>query len=96
MVVTEDSLEDLLDDLETHGDLDRADSQLSIRVEKRRYSKPMTIIEGFQNEDVDALASELKAAVGAGGTTSDDTIEIQGDHRDRVPALLRDRGYAVA
>jgi len=94
--VTEDSLEDLLDDLETHGDLDRADTHLSIRVEERRYSKPMTIVEGFQDEDLDDLASELKAAVGAGGTTNDDSIEIQGDHRDRVPELLRDRGYDVA
>nr|WP_276261642.1 translation initiation factor [Haloglomus sp. DT116] len=76
-------------------DLARADARLRIRLENRRYGKPVTIVEGFDDTDLDALASELKGALGTGGTTTDGTIELQGDHVDRVPALLHERGFTV-
>jgi translation initiation factor 1 len=78
-------------------DLSRAETRLRIRLEKRRYGKPVTVLEGFDDTDLDALASELKGALGTGGTVREDagTIELQGDHADRVPALLRERGFTV-
>lgn len=76
-------------------DLARADASLRIRLEKRRYGKPVTIVEGFDDVDLAALASELKRALGTGGTVDEDSIELQGDHADRVPALLRERGFTV-
>ncbi|QLD88982.1 translation initiation factor [Natronomonas salina] len=79
------------------ADLDRATQQLTVRTEKRRYDKPMTVVEGFEGStDLDDLASQLKSAVGAGGTVKDDAIEVQGDHRDRVSELLEERGFQVA
>ncbi|QZP37367.1 translation initiation factor [Halobaculum magnesiiphilum] len=82
------------------ADLDRADQTLSIRVERRTYDKPVTVIEGFDPDATDLadLASELKSAVGAGGTVDADAgvIEVQGDHADRVRDLLADRGFEVA
>ncbi|WP_435333645.1 translation initiation factor [Haloarchaeobius sp. TZWWS8] len=84
------------DDLDLIGDLDRAETELSVRVERRRYGKPMTVIDGFpEGTDLRALASKLKRAVGAGGTVDDETIEIQGDQTERVVALLRSEGYAI-
>ncbi|WP_121822341.1 SUI1 family translation initiation factor [Halostella salina] len=78
------------------ADLDRASQRLRVRTESRRYGKPVTVIEGFEGgADVDALASDLKSALGAGGTVKAESIELQGDHADRVPQLLRDRGYQV-
>ncbi|WP_435359443.1 translation initiation factor [Haloarchaeobius sp. DFWS5] len=83
-------------DLDLIGDLDRADTKLSVRVEKRRYGKPMTIVEGFPHgTDLRDLASTLKRAVGAGGTVDGDTIEIQGDQIDRVRDILKREGYAL-
>jgi translation initiation factor 1 len=41
------------------------------------------------------LGKQLKAACGSGGTVKDGTIEVQGDHCDRVIAVLRTQGYAV-
>ena len=32
---------------------------------------------------------------GAGGTAKDGVLELQGDHRDRVVALLTREGYTV-
>ncbi|WP_336022746.1 translation initiation factor [Halobellus salinisoli] len=77
-------------------DLDRATQQLTARTEERRYGKKMVIIEGFEGDtDLDSLASELKSALGTGGTVKEDTIELQGDHEKRVRELLKEHGYAV-
>ncbi|WP_290818929.1 translation initiation factor [Halovivax sp.] len=93
----DDSIDDLLDELDAHGDLDAAEQVLSIRMEKRRYGKPVTIVEGFDlpNSEVESIASDLKSAMGTGGTVDEGRIELQGDHRGRVPALLRDRGFQI-
>lgn len=78
-------------------DLARAERVLSVRIERRRYDKPVTIIEGFEprSMNLDALASMLKKNLGTGGTVADDAIELQGDHRDRVPELLEKEGFQV-
>ncbi len=96
-VANDDSIDDLLDELDAHGDLDTAEQVLSIRTESRRYGKPVTIVEGFDlpADEVQSIASDLKSAMGTGGTVDDGAIELQGDHRDRVPELLRDRGFRV-
>ncbi|SEW27820.1 SUI1 family translation initiation factor [Natrinema salifodinae] len=95
--MADDELDDLLDELDTHGDLETSQQVLSIRTESRRYDKPVTIIEGFDlpDSEVKSIASDLKSSMGTGGTVDDGRIELQGDHRDRVPDLLRDRGFDV-
>ncbi|AXR79501.1 SUI1 family translation initiation factor [Natrarchaeobaculum sulfurireducens] len=92
-----DELEDLLEELDSGGDLETSQQVLSIRMESRRYGKPVTIVEGFDLEqrEVESTASELKQALGTGGTVDDGRIELQGDHRDRIPDLLRERGFDV-
>ncbi len=63
--------------------------------EKRRKGKTVTVITGLDPvaSDLGAILGQLKSACAAGGTISQDTIEIQGDHRERVLAILRDLGY---
>lgn len=71
-------------------------SVVSVRVDARRYGKKVTIVEGFDGAvDVDALAKELKQHLGTGGTSKDGTVELQGDHREKAKAHLRQRGYTV-
>lgn len=83
-------------DLDLEADLDRAETMLSLRVERRRYGKPVTLVEGFADgTDLASLASRLKRAVGTGGTVTDGRIELQGEHGDRLAALLAEEGYAV-
>ena len=95
--MTDDPLDDLLDDLDSHGDLTTTEQTLTIRIEERRYGKPMTIVEGFDlpTSELRTTASDLKRSLGTGGTAGDDRVELQGDHRGRLPALLRERGYDV-
>lgn len=81
-------------------DIDRSESpEVTITVEERRYNKVMTIVDGVAQNDVDDLSSDLKAAVGAGGTSdeSDGEIQIQGDHRDkeRFIEVIESYGYQI-
>ena len=67
------------------------------RESKGRGGKTVTIIRGvpLSPADLDALGKQLKAACGSGGTVKDGVIEVQGDHCDKVMALLSSRGYKV-
>ena len=40
-------------------------------------------------------ATELKKACGTGGTIAENTVEIQGDHRNRIRQLLMSKGWTV-
>lgn len=72
--------------------------QQNLRVERSRAGrkgKTVTIIRGFQAnaQTLADLLKQLKGHCGAGGTVKDDTIELQGDHRDKVVAWLVKQGY---
>ena len=77
-------------------DLARAEQELSISVERRRYGKPVTVVSGFEDVDVGRLASTLKRRLATGGTVSDGRIELQGDHAARLPDVLEEEGFRVA
>ncbi|MFC7167536.1 hypothetical protein [Halospeciosus flavus] len=78
-------------------DLARAEQQLSVRIEKRTYDKPVTIVEGFDPDavDVQEIGTRLKKKLGAGGTVKDTAVEVQGDHEERAKVLLREMGFNV-
>ncbi|GAB3766698.1 translation initiation factor Sui1 [Ramlibacter monticola] len=68
-----------------------------LRETKGRGGKAVTVVRGAPG-DAAALAKlgqELKATCGSGGTVRDGTIEVQGDHVDKVMALLQQRGLKV-
>ena len=62
-----------------------------------RGGKVVTVIHGLPERGaaLDARGSEVRRLCGAGGTVKDGTVEIQGDHRDRVAQHLRALGYTV-
>jgi translation initiation factor 1 len=69
-----------------------------LRVEKAgRGGKTVTVVYDLPRNSafLKELCAELKRACGTGGTASDDTVELQGDHRDRVREQLRERGFLV-
>ncbi|WP_049997030.1 stress response translation initiation inhibitor YciH [Halococcus sediminicola] len=91
------SITGLPEELNIEDDLERSEQQISIRVDERRYGKAMTIVEGLDlpESDVSDLASELKSQLATGGTVDDGRIELQGDHTNRLPDLLEERGFTV-
>ena len=62
-----------------------------------RRGKAATTVSGVPLDDAGLreLAGRLKKRCGVGGAVKDGVIELQGDHRDVVVAVLRDAGYDV-
>lgn len=69
-----------------------------LRMEKKgRGGKTVTVVFDLPRNAafLKELAQDLKRACGTGGTVVDDTVELQGDLRDRVRERLAARGYIV-
>jgi len=64
---------------------------------EKRKGKATTIIEGYEGSDEDfkILAKELKTKLSVGGTFKDSAIIIQGDYRDTIMNLLKEKGFKV-
>lgn len=62
---------------------------------KGRAGKTATIVAGFTipDDDIAALASDIKRALGAGGSARGGEILIQGDRRQDVLRFLTGRGF---
>ena len=72
------------------------DDPIICKYEKRK-GKPITVLEGYTgaDEDFKKLAKELKTKLSVGGSFKDDRIIIQGDYRDKIMAILKEKGFAV-
>jgi translation initiation factor 1 len=72
------------------------DDPIICKYEKRK-GKPITILEGYTGatEDFKILAKEIKTKLSVGGSFKDDKIIIQGDYRDKIMQMLKDKGFKV-
>lgn len=69
---------------------------LKIQVSRKgRKGKTVTVISGFvlKPETLEALLKQLKTQCGAGGTIKENTIEIQGDHGQKLLQIIVQLGY---
>ncbi|MGB5555640.1 MAG: translation initiation factor [Flavobacteriaceae bacterium] len=81
---------------QTKSDIWLQDEPIICKYEKRK-GKPITILEGYNGADGDfkKLAKELKSKLSVGGTFKEGKIIIQGDYRDRIMAILKEKGFSV-
>lgn len=72
------------------------DDPIICKYEKRK-GKPITILEGYTGaqEDFKILAKDIKKTLSVGGSFKDDKIIIQGDYRDKIMQLLKEKGFKV-
>jgi translation initiation factor 1 len=82
------------------ADVATTELHTTLSLEERSFDKVVTLINATgitdTTVDISSLASNLKRSLGCGGTIQDDgTIELQGDHRDRVPELLAEYNIRV-
>ncbi len=77
---------------ELYEQLEREEQFIKIRLDRRKFGKEVTIIEGLagSNSELKKIASKLKSRLATGGTVKDGRIELQGDHRHRVRQILVD------
>ena len=64
-----------------------------LRLEKKgRRGKAVTLIEGLPSALLDGLGRDLKRTLGCGVSREEAVLVVQGDQRDRLEPLLRERG----
>jgi translation initiation factor 1 len=69
-----------------------------LRMEKAgRGGKMVTVVDGLPNNAafLKDLSQELKRVCGTGGAVLEGGVQLQGDLRDRVRAVLIDKGFTV-
>jgi translation initiation factor 1 len=76
-------------------ELDKSETHLVVRVETRRFGKPVTIVQGLPKtgRSLDEVAHILKGRLATGGTAKDGVIMLQGDHRSRIKNELVKLGF---
>jgi translation initiation factor 1 len=86
----------------SHSSHSPAQQNLKImRDKKGRGGKMVTVISGFvlSAAELETLAKALKTFCGAGGTVKNEagiqSIEVQGDHREKIAERLKTLGYKV-
>lgn len=67
------------------------------RETKGRGGKAVTVVRGLAlpPDALAALGKRLRTVCGSGGTAKDGVLEVQGDHVERVMALLAAEGHRV-
>ena len=87
----------LPDELCMCEEIAKEQQQIRIYNDTRRYGKTVTIVDGLDSSDIDIdeLARTLKNRCAAGGTAKEGRIELQGEHKRKVQAVLEGMGYTV-
>lgn len=72
----------------------REQQKIMVTIEKRKFGKKYTVISGIQKEaNIIETFKILKSKFACGGTAKSGQIELQGDHRSRMKAVLVHLGF---
>src|SRR3989344_9213323 len=72
----------------------REQQKITVAIEKRKFGKKYTVISGIQKEaNVNEIFKTLKSKFACGGPAKTGQIELQGDHKSRMKAVLVDLGF---
>ena len=73
----------------------KSEQNIKISTVARRYGKKITLVGGFDKHvDIKTIAKRLKEELACGGTVKNNVIELQGDHKTKVRALLVKLGFS--
>lgn len=87
------------EDLDFKGllsELDRSESHLVVRMETRRFGKPVTVIQGLPKTgaSIKEVVRILKHRLATGGTLKEGIVILQGDQREKAKNELVKLGFA--
>ncbi|MEM3841451.1 MAG: stress response translation initiation inhibitor YciH [Candidatus Micrarchaeaceae archaeon] len=69
------------------------ESKVQVYTKKAKFNKVMTVVSGISNDEIENVTKNLKNMLACGGTHKDDTIELQGDHKEEAIKALIKLGY---
>lgn len=74
----------------------KEEQRITVTTIKRKFGKVTTIVKGMDPKSIDLwdLAKKLKSFFACGGTVKDNAVELQGDHKTKVKAVLVKLGFA--
>ena len=81
---------------DTSTNLPPSQQKVIVRLDRKgRGGKSVTIVEGIQlpQKEMQSLIKQLKAKLGTGGAIKEGSIEIQGEHCDKIIPVLEKMGY---
>lgn len=69
--------------------------QIIVKLEKKKFNKVYTVVEGTDPDEIDVkeMTKRLKSELACGGTYKDGKVELQGNHKARVRAILLKMGF---
>ncbi|MGM0771660.1 MAG: stress response translation initiation inhibitor YciH [Halobacteriota archaeon] len=70
--------------------------RITVKVNRRRYGKEVTVVEGFDANEIDLheLSTYLKSKFACGGTVKGSSVELQGNHLGRMKEVLVQKGFS--
>lgn len=72
----------------------KSSQRITVTTDRKRYGKIVTVVKGFDSGiDVKKTAKTLKNELACGGTSKNNIIELQGDHRNKIKELLVKMGF---
>ena len=91
-----DPITGLPKELSVWENITKQDQQIIVFVEKRKFGKQYTIIKGLNEREIDIkeLTKKLKNKFACGGSHKKDSIELQGQHGNKVKGFLITEGFA--
>ena len=105
MMDLEDQLKQLFPDHITTNTKDPLPKEEPIAIQEdplvckyeKRHGKVITIIENYQGplKNLKELTKELKKTLSVGGTVKHNAIILQGDYRDDIMTILKNKGFYV-
>lgn len=77
------------------GTISQESQKIKVYTKRVSFKKVVTMVSGLDPKvaDLKTITKQLKNKLACGGTYKDDTIELQGDHVDKVKKLLVELGF---
>jgi translation initiation factor 1 len=72
----------------------KEEERIKVSLINKRYGKMVTLVEGISKDvDIRNVLRELKTKLACGGTYKNNTVELQGNHKNKIRQLLVKLGF---